>query len=58
MYIKQLKDFIKYVEERRIKHPRDIREGVESLKVVVSLIKSYEEKKIIPIMNDNNSQFD
>ena len=58
MYIKQLKDFIKYVEERRIKHPRDIREGVESLKAVVSLIKSYEEKKIIPIMNDNNSQFD
>ena len=58
MYIKQLKDFITCVEERRIKHPRDIREGVESLKVVVSLIKSYKEKKIIPIIANNNSQFD
>ena len=58
MYIKQLKDFIKYVEERRVKHPRDIREGIESLKVVISLIKSYKEKKIIPIISNNNSQFD
>ena len=56
MYIKQLKCFIKYVEEGRVKHSCDIIGGVESLWVVDSYLKSDLQKK--NIKNTKNYQFE
>lgn len=56
MYIKQLKCFIDYVEEGRIKHNYDINGGLESLWVVESYFNSENQKKIIK--NKKNYQFE
>lgn len=47
MYLKQLKCFISYVEEHRITHNYDIRNGVESLWVVDAFFNSEKKKKVI-----------
>jgi|MDTC01.3.fsa_nt_gb spore coat polysaccharide biosynthesis protein SpsF len=56
MYIKQLKCFIEYVEEGRVKHSYDIKGGVESLWVVDSYLKSDLQKK--NIKNTKHYQFE
>ena len=56
MYIKQLKCFIEYVEEGRVKHSYDIKGGVESLWVVDSYLKSDLQKK--NIKNTKNYKFE
>lgn len=56
MYIKELKYFIDYVEEGRVKHSYDIEGGVESLKVVEAFFLSNRQKKIIK--NKSNYRFE
>ncbi len=56
MYIKELKYFIDYVEEGRVKHPFDIEGGVESLRVVEAYLLSEKQKKIIK--NKKNYRFE
>ena len=56
MYLEQIKYFVNYVEEQRIKHPHDIQGGLDSLWVVESLFKSDIQKKIIK--NQNNKKFE
>jgi len=51
MYVKQLKCFIEYVEEGRVKHQHDIDCGIESLWIVEAYFNSEKQKKII-----NNSK--
>jgi spore coat polysaccharide biosynthesis protein SpsF len=58
MYIQQLKCFIEYVEEGRIRNSHDIQSGIDSLTVVESLFKSDEKKKIIIISKNNQFKFE
>jgi predicted dehydrogenase len=57
MYIKQLKCFIEFVEERRVKHSYDIEGGIDSLWVVEAYFKSENEKKIIKNMKNYKFEF-
>tara|TARA_B100000963_G_C22619471_1_gene669142 strand:+ start:1015 stop:2805 length:1791 start_codon:yes stop_codon:yes gene_type:complete len=56
MYLKQLRCFIDYVEEGRIKHSFDIDGGIQSLWVIESYFNSINQKKII--RKDNNLRFE
>ena len=56
MYMKQLKCFIRYVEEGRVKHDHDIRGGIESLWIAESYLKSDPQKK--NIKNIKNYRFE
>lgn len=47
MYINELKCFLKYVEQGRVKHSYDINCGLESLWVAESFLHSVQKKKII-----------
>ena len=56
MYFEQIKCFVNYVEEQRVKHPYDIQGGLDSLWVVESLFKSDTQKKIIKNQNNKKSE--
>lgn len=56
MYMNELKCFINYVEEGRVRHSYDIDGGIESLWVVESFLRSVEKKKIIK--NTKNYRFE
>ncbi len=58
MYVQELKCFIKYVEEGRIKHSNDIQSGIESLQVVKTFFRSDKKKEIIKISSDKKFKFD
>ena len=58
MYVQQLKCFIKYVEEGRMKHSNDIQSGIKSLQVVESLFRSDKKKEIIKISDNKKFKFD
>ena len=57
MYIKQLECFIKFVEEKRVKHPYDIEGGIESLWVVEAYFNSENKKEIIKNMKNYQFEF-
>jgi spore coat polysaccharide biosynthesis protein SpsF len=57
MYINELKCFINYVEEGRVKHSYDIDGGIESLWVVESFFHSVEKKKIIKNVKNYRFEF-
>ena len=56
MYLNQLKCFINYVEEGRIKHSLDIVSGIDSLWTVKSYHDSVKYKK--SIHNENLHRFE
>ena len=57
MYLDQLKCFVNYVKEGRIKHPLDIEGGIESLWAVESYFKSHMQKKSIKKMKNYRFEF-
>jgi len=54
-YIDQMKMFINYVEEGRLKHSYDIFSGIESLKVIDAFFKS--SKNYIRVKIPHNERF-
>jgi len=57
MYMKQMKTFIRYVEEQRIHHAYDLRGGVASLAIVDALHASNDEKRIVRISDTRRFSF-
>lgn len=57
MYLNQLKCFIDYVEEGRVKHNFDINGGLESLWIVDSYFSSIKQKKIVHKVNNYRFEF-
>ena len=57
MYIDQLKEFIRFVEEGRVKHQYDALSSVESLKVVDALFKSNKTGKKVDIEQNKRFSF-
>lgn len=57
MYIEQMKQFVRYVEERRIKHEYDVTSSIESLKVVEALFKSNETSQAVDIERNERFSF-
>jgi len=57
MYIDQMKKFIQYVEEGRMKHPYDINSGIDSLKLVDALFTSNEQKQNVKIYSNKKFKY-
>ena len=57
MYIDELKEFVRMVEEGRVKHKFDALSSLESLKVVEGLFKSDETGKRIEIERNERHTF-
>ena len=57
MYIDQLKEFIRFVEEGRIKHQYDAHSSLESLKVVDALFKSHDTGRRVNIERSEKFSF-
>ena len=57
MYVDQLKEFIRFVEEGRVKHQYDAISSVESLKVVDAFFKSNKTGKKVDIEQNNRFSF-
>jgi len=57
MYIDEIKEFIEYVEEHRIKNSFDIESAIESLKLVDALFESQSNKSIINIPDNKRFEF-
>jgi spore coat polysaccharide biosynthesis protein SpsF (cytidylyltransferase family)/predicted dehydrogenase len=57
MYLKEVKCFVGYVEECRVKNSFDIESAIESLKLVEALFKSNKEKRVISIPYNKRFEF-
>ena len=57
MYIEQLKEFIRMVEEGRVRHKYDALSSLESLKVVEALFKSNSTGRRVDIERKENFSF-
>ena len=57
MYVDQLKEFIRFVEEGRVKHQYDAISSVESLKVVDAFFKANKSGKKIDIEHNQRFSF-
>ena len=57
MYVDQLKEFIRFVEEGRVKHQYDALSSVESLKVVDAFFKSNKTGKKVDIEQNKRFSF-
>ena len=57
MYVDQLKEFVRFVEEGRVKHQYDALSSLESLKVVEAFIKSDKTGKKIDIERNERFSF-
>jgi len=57
MYVDQLKEFVRFVEERRVKHQYDALSSLESLKVVEAFFKSNKTGKKVDIVRNERFSF-
>ena len=57
MYVDQLNEFIRFVEEGRVKHQYDALSSVESLRVVDAFFKSNKTGKRVDIEQDKRFSF-
>jgi len=57
VYINQMMEFVRFVEEGRLKHKYDAKSSVESLTVVESLFESSSSGKKVNIENNNRFSF-
>jgi predicted dehydrogenase len=57
MYVDQLKEFIRFVEEGRVKHQYDALSSVESLRVVDAFFKSNKTGKKVDIEQNKRFSF-
>ena len=57
MYVDQLKEFVRFVEERRVKHQYDALSSLESLKVVEAFFKSNKTGKKVDIERNERFSF-
>lgn len=57
MYIDEIKEFIEYVEEHRLKNAFDIESAIESLKIVDALFESHSKKNIVQIPYNKRFEF-
>jgi predicted dehydrogenase/spore coat polysaccharide biosynthesis protein SpsF (cytidylyltransferase family) len=57
MYVDEIKEFIEYVEEHRMKNSFDIESAIESLKLVDALFESQSNKSIINIPDNKRFEF-
>jgi len=57
MYIDQMKEFIRYVEEGRMKHKFDVQSSIESLKVIEAHFKSHETGAKVKIERNKRFSF-
>ena len=57
MYVDQLKEFVRFVEEGRVKHQYDVISSLESLKVVEAFFKSNKTGKKVDIERNERFSF-
>ena len=57
MYVDELKEFVRFVEEGRIKHQYDVLSSLESLKVVEAFFKSNKTGKKVDIERNERFSF-
>jgi len=57
MYVDEMKEFINYVEEGRVKHPFDIDCAIKSIKLIDALFESNNTKSIVKIPYNERFKF-
>ena len=57
MYVEQAKKFIDYVEEGRMKHPFDVPDSLDSLRIVEALFEADESGKCVKLKGKTKTFF-